>query len=506
MNQLIHWHCLLWILTVQQQQDPEHLHIKEEQEGLRSSQEGEKLHGPVPVKSEDDEEKAPSSQLHQRQTDNQMKAVVNGEDCEGPEPARKLRVLVKQRLTAVVEEIFGLFETTLVEYEEEIESLHKLLEEAVKLQMNTAADVPQLMVIKEEVPSEQQERRTNLDQDDKEEFPHIKDEQEVVWSSQEGENIQGLEEDDLTKFTFTAVSVKSEDDEEKAQFSQLHQTQTDEQMKAVSDGEDCGGSESARILGPACDSQQEMSLLQSGLVTLNYNEDSVSHKDSNPVEKLCVGQTFSIPNIRVDTGGKPFSCTICGKGFREKSDLKRHIRFHTGEKPFSCVFCVKNFTEKADLKRHMRVHTGEKPFSCPICGKSFGEKNDLTRHIRVHTGEKPFSCSICGKIFSQNENLRRHERIHTGEKPFTCPVCTKPFTHRGALVVHMRIHTGEKPFGCSVCGKRYIETGNLKKHMRVHTGEKPFSCSVCGRRFNYQSQVKNHKCSGESSVTIAHNA
>ncbi|XP_035520257.1 zinc finger and SCAN domain-containing protein 5C-like [Morone saxatilis] len=200
--------------------------------------------------------------------------------------------------------------------------------------MNTAADVPQLMVIKEEDPSEQQERRTNLDQDDQEELPHIKDEQEVVWSSQEGENIQGLKEDDLTKFTFTAVSVKSEDDEEKAQFSQLHQTQTDEQIKAVADGEDCGGSESARILGLACDSQQEMSLPQSGLVTLNYSA------------------TVSIPNIRVDTGGKPFSCTICRKGFREKSDLKRHIRFHTGEKPFSCVFCVKNFTEKADLKRH----------------------------------------------------------------------------------------------------------------------------------------------------------
>ncbi|KAI3358271.1 hypothetical protein L3Q82_003268 [Scortum barcoo] len=109
-------------------------------------------------------------------------------------------------------------------------------------------DVQQLLVRKEEVPPEQQDRSSSLDQEDPEP-PHIKEEQEEVWSSQEGEQLQGLEEADISKFPFTPVPVKSEDDEEKPQSSQLHQTHT-EQMETGADGEDCGGPEPARNSDP----------------------------------------------------------------------------------------------------------------------------------------------------------------------------------------------------------------------------------------------------------------
>ncbi|XP_018534114.1 uncharacterized protein LOC108884606 isoform X1 [Lates calcarifer] len=115
-----------WIPSV----DPELPHIKEELQEHWSVQEGHQLQGLV--KSKDDEEKAQSSQLNQRETDEQIKEEAEGEQCEESEPTRKLRVLVKQQLTSAVEEIFGLFETTLAEYETEIEGLHKLLEERVK--------------------------------------------------------------------------------------------------------------------------------------------------------------------------------------------------------------------------------------------------------------------------------------------------------------------------------------------------------------------------------------
>ena len=106
------------------------------------------------------------------------------------------------------------------------------------------SDVNKNIIIKEE----QQEWSSSLDQQDPEP-PHIKEEQEELWTSQEGEQLQGLEEADITKFTFTPVPVKTEDDEEKPQSSQLHQRQT-EQMKTEADGEDCRGSEPVRSSHP----------------------------------------------------------------------------------------------------------------------------------------------------------------------------------------------------------------------------------------------------------------
>ncbi len=57
-----------------------------------------------------------------------------------------------------------------------------------------------------------EEWNQSLDQEDSER-PHIKEEEEELWSSQEEEQVQELEEADITKFTFTAVPVKSENDE-----------------------------------------------------------------------------------------------------------------------------------------------------------------------------------------------------------------------------------------------------------------------------------------------------
>ncbi|XP_061925207.1 uncharacterized protein LOC133664525 isoform X4 [Entelurus aequoreus] len=61
------------------------------------------------------------------------------------------------------------------------------------------------------------------EEEDNSQPPHIKEEEEEVWITQEGECLLGQEEDDVTKFPLTVVSVKTEEHEDKPpESSQLH--------------------------------------------------------------------------------------------------------------------------------------------------------------------------------------------------------------------------------------------------------------------------------------------
>ncbi|XP_038582170.1 zinc finger protein 501-like isoform X2 [Micropterus salmoides] len=309
-----------------------------------------------------------------------------------------------------------------------------------------------------EPPHIKEEWISGLDQEDPTEPPHIKEEQEELWISRDGEQLRGLKEADIIKFTFTPVPVKSEEDV--TDCDRHLQLDTDDKMS------DCSEPET----DDSC----------------NWHETREPQSGLNPLQN----------NIKCNTGEKSFSCSECGKLFRQNSQLKRHMIIHTGEKPFPCSVCTKRFGDRGTLSKHMRIHTGEKPFSCSVCGKIFTQNSTLTEHLRVHTGEKPFTCSVCQTSFSLKNTLSKHMRIHTGEKPFSCSFCGKIFTQNSTLTKHLRVHTGEKPFTCSVCKARFSSRSNLSQHMRTHTREKSFSCSSCDKSFTELNVLKDHKCTG----------
>uniref|UniRef100_A0A8C7P7Z6 C2H2-type domain-containing protein n=1 Tax=Oncorhynchus mykiss TaxID=8022 RepID=A0A8C7P7Z6_ONCMY len=299
---------------------------------------------------------------------------------------------------------------------------------------------------------------------EKPEPTQIKEEQEEIWTSQEVEQLQGLESDTI-EFVFTPC-VKSECD--------LPQTQTVDGR-----GSDFKLLDHIKGLDISCDppdNEGNTSIHSSAVSSVPLGHDS-----SSPLREPTKSSTVS---------KKPHCCLDCGKCFTQIGRLKMHSRIHSEAKPFCCGDCGNRFQLKGELTNHIVIHTGEKPFNCGDCGKSF---NQGTQYENGTTkGEKPFCCGDCGKSFTRRQTLNRHKMIHTGEKPFHCGYCGKGFNRKETLIDHIQNHTGEKPFSCGNCGKSFNRKRNLTSHLLTHTEEKPFSCVDCGKSFKQKSDLTKH--------------
>ncbi|XP_044233063.1 zinc finger protein 271-like isoform X3 [Thunnus albacares] len=361
----------------------------------------------------------------------------------------------------------------------------------VKRHMRTHTELPQQHVCKEEeVLADQQlcnqERNSSLDQEDPEP-PQIKEEQEELCTSLEGEQlVLKQEESDYSedqtldwspdetqsaaeKEHVVSMSVKSSvvpnsDDRLLSHISHVAESQGHKRGKGVDSG-------STR--------------------NLETKPQKRHHKSKSHSDNVC-NTTMSKIQLDTQTGKKVLKCDTCGKAFKYVSQLNRHHRVHTGEKPYSCNSCERRFSLAGALKVHMRVHTGEKPYPCNTCGKRFSQITKVKKHMKTHTREKPYPCNICEKRFSHLGILKVHMRVHTGEKPYPCNTCEKRFSELGALKVHMRVHTGEKPYPCNICDKRFSQLVVLQTHMRIHTGEKPYSCNTCEKRFSQVGALQTH--------------
>ncbi|XP_038590113.1 golgin subfamily A member 6-like protein 6 isoform X10 [Micropterus salmoides] len=133
-----------------------------------------------------------------------------------------LKEFVNERLTAAAEEIFRVFKNTIVEYEEEIVRQRRLLDIVWKPEIKLhRIELPQQHVcMEEEVLADQQlwiqERIPGLDQEDPQP-PQVKEEQEELCTSQEGEQLVVKQETDTFMLTY------EESDHSEAELKSDHQ-------------------------------------------------------------------------------------------------------------------------------------------------------------------------------------------------------------------------------------------------------------------------------------------
>ncbi|CAJ0938826.1 unnamed protein product [Ranitomeya imitator] len=201
------------------------------------------------------------------------------------------------------------------------------------------------------------------------------------------------------------------------------------------------------------------------------------------------------PKTVLDCQTECFKCPQCSKEFPTRLKMVQHRRaVHVTERKHKCSVCGKNFKKKVDLRNHMRTHTGERPFSCTACGKAFGTHANLIRHHLTHTGEKPYTCEVCGRCFTQNSNLQQHCALHTGSRPFPCNVCGLEFNTTSKLKLHQIKHTGVLPYKCPDCDKAFLRKKLMQLHQLDHQGKAPIHCKECGAVFADESQLSEHRC------------
>lgn len=91
-----------------------------------------------------------------------------------------------------------------------------------------------------------------------------------------------------------------------------------------------------------------------------------------------------------------------------------------GEKPYLCTVpgCGKRFTEYSSLYKHHVVHTHCKPYTCSSCGKTYRQTSTLAMHKRSSHGEL--------EATEESEQALYEQQQLEGEQPLAPPSrCSK---------------------------------------------------------------------------------
>ncbi|MEQ2289044.1 hypothetical protein AMECASPLE_029173 [Ameca splendens] len=287
----------------------------------------------------------------------------------------------------------------------------------------------------------------NVSQTDKNTTFHTMIQREVKEEDSEPPQIKEEEEEtEISRFAFSPVLIKTEENEEKPQSLKRHHSQTEEHKDYLEEGEPGKTEKTSDFSDPDTD-------------------DSECWK---PRGKLGSGS-----NSESDSGRNPSSCSYNkpSDSLQPESDDSVDSDFWKDyKKPQSSS----NPVRQEPSEKGVKYVTDLKPYSCPQCSKAFRYSSYLKIHMKQHT--ERYFCSICGHKSTSSSNLK----------------------------VHIRTHTGEKPFSCSVCGKKYTNKASMLSHMSVHDAERKYSCDVCKKSFAWYTELKYHQCVGESSGEQTH--
>ncbi|KAM4743730.1 uncharacterized protein FYW61_022030 isoform 1-T2 [Anableps anableps] len=467
-------------------------------------------------------------------------------NMSGMSSVQQLREFISERLTAAAEEIFSVFQRTIVQYEEEMGRQRRLLDATWRPDSGfQGTDFPQCSLRKDEIPAEQrlrnQQDNSSLDRLEAAP-PEIKEEQEELWSSQGDEQTALKQEADV--LMVTPVFEEGDHNEPESNRDQVQPKRPDQEGgwpedpgparntelkerrdRKLMDKESKRDRRDVEAGGKALKSNSGMTTHyrihtdfpkhflwkeadipadQEGTSSLDQEEPEAHEikEEQEDVyfgrdeEELVVKQEIDSFVVTSDYEETDHSESEPNQNVSHAAESQRRDQEGIWDENSGSSrnrICQSNAVDDLpSLDSLCNSDSGSKSLKCSVCGKTFSSNFKMRKHYRIHTGEKPYSCKICRKAFRESKYLSVHMRTHTGEKPYSCETCGKSFSQNSHLSSHKRTHTGEKPHPCSTCGRRFAEASALRNHMLTHTGEKPFSCHICGKILRYSSSLSAH--------------
>jgi len=228
-----------------------------------------------------------------------------------------------------------------------------------------------------------------------------------------------------------------------------------------------------------------------------------------------------MPEEHVHRAHKPFECQLCGKAFKVKAYLTKHVRIvHKNLYPFKCPTCSKPFKYRYRMNQHLYKAHHEEIKSFENCQHHIEPRNmnilDTNQQKCFDINRSTENCEVIDLVSDEEEtehdkhkildddeeesldlhlsddedmlrNTKRQDEQQAEQKndslKHKCDICANEFLRVTPLELYRK--------KCSLCGKYYVGESAMKRHRSI-AHENSYSCDICGASFTYKSSLKSH--------------